>query len=228
MNKNILRIFFAGMTIATLLSTPIFAEDIYPPPWRGAPGTTLAEWEFLTPNPNAPPDLQINPYGDSATFIYPGYSQEWQQEWGGSIGVWPLSGVVYIDIPNNPIANPYKDIWVQLTWATQNQTPFGMEVPHVSEITNNIETPSVLIREIPLGPTGELLPSGDTWYHSTYLIHLEPNPPREVIKIAGGIMLGELVIDTICVPEPTVCIMLAGAFVCLFGLGTRGRLFRKK
>jgi hypothetical protein len=209
MDKKTFAIFFASMMTLALLNAAVLAEDIYPPTWRGEPGTTWAEWEFLTNNPQPLPDQQYNPYGPSATFVYPGFDQAWEESWGGHQGVWPLSGVIYIDIPNLNQPNPYKDIWVQLTWATQNQTPFGNEIPYVSE--NITGAQGTLIHEIALGPTGvqPSPPLGDTWYHSTYLIHIEPNPAHEVIRISGGIMLDEVVIDTICIPEPAVCVMLA-------------------
>jgi hypothetical protein len=148
--KN-LSVIFTVLTALPLLCTTIFAEDIYPPPWRGEPGTTYSLWEFLSDDPNPTPDEQSNLYGDPATTIYPGFSQEWQEELGGHIGVWPLSGVVYITIPNSDESNPYKDIRVQVTWAAQVPGPGGK--PYISEeLTGETGT---LIEETMLDATNE-------------------------------------------------------------------------
>jgi hypothetical protein len=124
----------------------------------------------------------------------PGALQEWQATWDGATGVWPLSGTMYVDIPNNPVANPYKDIWVQLTWEPQ---AIG-NVPTVWETDSS--TYGSLVNQ-------QALSGG--WIHSTYLIHLVPNPDSELVRIDGGIMVDQLVIDTICVPEPGSLALLA-------------------
>jgi hypothetical protein len=110
--------------------------------------------------------------------------------------VWPLSGQITVDIPNRPEPLPYKDIWVQLTWAAQAPG----NVPLVTELISGLG--SSIVNTFDLGPTGELPPADGHWFHTTYLIHLEPNPALESVYISGGIMVDQLVIDTICAPEP--------------------------
>ena len=71
-----------------LLSSVAMAEDLVPPPWpRGDDGTTMARWEFLDPNPNPIPNIEVNPYGPSVTSVYPGVGQEWWEIWGNRDGV---------------------------------------------------------------------------------------------------------------------------------------------
>lgn len=187
-----------------------FADDINPPPWpRGSEGTTYAMWEFLTPD--TIPDEEMNEYGQSELIPYPGWEQEWEQEWGGRIGVWPLSGAIDIHIPNRPEPLPFKDIWIQVTWAEQ----FPGAVPTVSEQwVNNPPLEADLVGEIVLEPTGYLGP----WIHSTYHIHLEPNPDFELIRIEGGIMVDQIVIDTICIPEPSTLALIGGGLIGLIGI----------
>mgnify|MGYP005649003983 CR=1 FL=1 len=48
---------------------------------------------------------------------------------------------------------------------------------------------------------------GDEWFHSTYLVTLEPNPEFEMFIISGDIMIDEVVVDTIC-PEPGTLMLL--------------------
>jgi len=176
------------------------ADDLYPPPWRGTPGTTFEMWEFSDDNPTPPPDLVNNPYGMPSLHAWPGTGQFWLDEWGDRQGMWPLSGTIEVTIPNRPEPYPYKDIWVQLTWAKQVET----STPVVWDMLSGVY--GSLVQEIVLGPA----PTG-SWYHSIYQIHIEPNPASEIVKIDGTLVVDELVIDTICVPEPSTLALLGFA-----------------
>jgi hypothetical protein len=182
-------------------SVPALADDLYPPPWRGQDGSTWQGWDFGTSDPNPLPDLGDNPYGVPATQIYPGVGQVWQPELNGRIGVWPLSGEIWIEIPNRPEPLPYKDIWIQLTW--EEQAPGNRPIV---QTTAPEAVDGTLEQEIAVGP--------GLWKHSIYTIRLEPNPSSETILISGGIDMDQLVIDTICLPEPASLGLLAlGALV---------------
>jgi hypothetical protein len=187
----------------------VLADDLYPPPWRGMPGTTSQTWEFYTDNPTPPPDIQFNPYGASAAHVWPGTGQAWWPQWGGRPGVWPLSGTSEFYIPNNPVQNDYKDIWIQITWAKQAfaSTPILSSTPGGT---------LQLLHQVDIGPTGEPPPAGANWWHSSYNIRIYPNPNFETIRIDGTIMLDEVVIDTICVPEPSSLASLAMGLLILW------------
>jgi hypothetical protein len=191
-----------GVTTAILVGPNIaLADDLNPPPWRNGPGTTFGMWEFSTNNPNPLPDLGNYPWGPPSTTVTPGLFQNWMPEWQGRFGVWPLSGEIVTTIPNQPLLLPFKDIWIQLTWARQAPNTW----PAVSETRFGVA--SSLVQELPL-------PGG--WFHSTYLIHLEPNPDWERILITGSVNVDEMVIDTRCFPEPTtLCLLAAGAMALL-------------
>ena len=81
-------------------------------------------------------------------------------------------------------------------------------------------TNSVLVNEIMLEPTGELPPEGTNWIHSAFSMRIYPNPSFEIVRIDGGIMVDEVVIDTICVPEPRT--------LGLLGLGVLTSVFRRR
>jgi len=186
-----------AFVVVGALSSRVLADDLNPPPWqRFQPGTTFQEWEFLTSSPNPAPDLVYNPYGMPELTAIPGALQTWQAVWDGRQGVWPLSGTMLVGISNNPVANPYKDVWIQLTW--EAQAPGNR--PTVWEtISGEYGT---IVSEVSVG---------GSWLLTTYNIHLIPNPSFENVRIDGGIMVDELVIDTICIPEPGT--------LALFGLG---------
>jgi hypothetical protein len=190
-----------ALAACLLAARPALGDDLNPPPWRGQSGTTFGEWEFSTSNPNPAPDLGNYPWGPPTTTVTPGLFQNWMDQWGGRQGVWPLSGEITTTIPNRPDPLPYKDIWVQLTWAQQAPNVF----PAVSETRFGVA--STLLAETPL-------PGG--WFHSTYVIHLEPNPDWESLLITGAINVDEMVIDTICAPEPaTLCLLVIGGVALL-------------
>jgi hypothetical protein len=193
------RLILAGLAVLLVLGivAPMaWADDDNPPPWqRGGPRTTFERWEFDTANLNPLPDAMYNPYGTPSTTVTPLGS--WLPIYDNRFGVWPLSGMIDIDIPNDP-TNPdwQKNIWVQLTWDGE-----GITVPEVS--ANGV--PAQWIESDPRLPGG--------WFHSTYLVVLPYNPPMEHLHVAGDIRVDELVVDTICIPEPSTLVLLgAGAF----------------
>ncbi len=191
----------------------VHADDINPPTlWqRGEPGSTYQQWEFSSDNINPVPDFLDNPFGTPVLTVYP--DDPWLEEWGGHSGVWSLSGAIQTEIPNYQILNDYKLIQIQLTWSTEFPVPVApvviIESDPVGEVTLLDE------ETIILGPTG--VPSaGDNWYHTTFLYEIVPNPNIETITISGTIMVDELVIDTICVPEPaTMSLLVIGGIALL-------------
>jgi hypothetical protein len=181
---------------------PAFADDVNPPTWRGLPGTTFGQWEFSTSDPNPLPEPgYVYPWGLPTISIQPSFMGTWQPEYYGRQGVWPLAGLVTTTIPNQPLALDYKDIWVQLTWIGVG--PYSR--PVVAETRFGVA--STVVSEMPL-------PGG--WYNTTYLMHLTPNPNWETVKVSGSVYIDEMVIDTICAPEPaSLALLAAGGLVIL-------------
>jgi hypothetical protein len=200
---------FALVLLLAALSVCSMADDLHPPYWRGLPGTTYAKWEFSTPDINPLPDEFVNPNGIPTTEVFPGH--EWLPEYGGRFGVWPLSGLIVVDIPNFPRPNPLKVVRVQVTWSS----PSAYGEPDVDEIL--FGRTGELIDRVPVAPD-----QGVQWWHDTYRLTIIPNPPREVIRIQGAIWVDELVIDTSCVPEPSSLAALCGS-LGIFGLVLRRR-----
>ena len=187
---------------------PVWADDIYPPSWqRGGPGTTYEGWTFATDaNPSAPDEGMYNPYGTPEATVTGG---TWSAFYDNHVGVWTLGSSSSIDlfIPNTPRDDTkYKNVQTQLTWDPEF---VGQQAPLV--VVDGIQ--SAPVTTYPAGNAG--------WMQSVYETTLAYNPSSEDIIITGSYDLGEAVIDTQCVPEPST---FALAFA---GLATATLLWRR-
>jgi hypothetical protein len=141
-----------------------------------------------------PPMLRVTPVGD----------------WIPDPGAWPLSGEIDVHIPNLPEIRPHKEIWVQLTWMPGALDPFLPSVPVIGV------APFDSMQMV----QGDDIDLGNGWTHSLFMVTIWPNPVEEWITIKGNIAVDQLVIDTICIPEPATVIIL--------GIGGVLALNRKK
>ena len=180
-----------------------WADDIYPPPWqRGVPNTTEQGWTFNTDaNPSTPDEGYINPNGTPHATIT-GNGNVWDALYDNHIGVWIMGGPdssMDLGIPNTPEDDTrYKEVWTQITW----QPEFTGE-PAPVVVVNGIQ--SAPVTTYPSGIGG--------WFQSVYDTTLPYNPSFEDVIVTGSYDLGEIVVDTRCVPEPSSLVLLAmGAF----------------
>lgn len=197
-----LRASWAMVVLMLTVSWPAAADDLNPPPWRYEEGSTLVGYMFFNPVPDPTPEVQYTPYGPPSAFVMAEAGMDYLVWWGERGGIWPLEFMTIV-IPNRPDPYPAKEIWVQLTWAAreENAEPFVFETDS-GEIGELIDSRT-------LEETGELPPAGSHWMHTTYRIHIEPNPAIENVKIEGEIMLDQVFVDTICAPEPASFSLLA-------------------
>ena len=211
MNRSF--VILLGLVVLFVGAVPANADDLNPPIWRGLPGSTSQEWDFLTGDitPDAPmdylPDGQEvpydNPYGGALAWYYPGTGQHWWPELDGRIGVLPLSGAIYLDIWNTPEPNPLKEIRLQITWQQQvmGEAPVIL-FDHFEPGSEPFEGQVVDEVTMPL--------EGD-WQHTTFDLTIMPNPFFETIRIGGAIDVDQIVVDTICIPEPSsITLLLCG------------------
>ena len=187
---------FLALTVVLLLANGLQAEDLYAPAWRGAENTTQAMWEFSTDANPAAPDFFVNPLGEPSVEVVGDFPYTvWLNEDQGHAGVWKTEDYLRIDILNYDNANPLKEIWLQVTYSSE-----GSIAPTV------VTTPTASWVEL-IGTT--IL--DDHYSHATYQITIEPNPSSESIFILPygcTLFVDELVVDTICIPEPATMILL--------------------
>jgi hypothetical protein len=189
---------------AVVLINTAWADDFNAPDWRGDPRTTYQRWEFGTSSTTPAPDDYTNTLGVptlTVTGEFP-YTAH-QASYEGATGVWKFEDYIQIEIANFNEEYDLKRIWIQLTYlAATGTAPLILTEPTYSE------------RNIVEGPT----PSGN-YYHIAYEILIEPNPTSETIYIQPAdctLYLDEVVIDTICIPEPaTICLLGFGALALL-------------
>ena len=208
------RYILACLTVAVVFTcslASVKADDLYQPPWlRGSAGTTFQAWDFATSgSPNgryATPDAgYYNPYGTPSAAISYGI---WSAFYDNHVGVWtcPYGMGEYFTVPNTTDDNPYKYVWTQITWQSDNG---GSPDFNVSAGGSTSET--WLESVTPVG-------NGD-WMQSVYLTLLSPNPSSEVVSIqcsyepGSSLAVGQVVIDTLCtstlIPEPSSLALLA-------------------
>jgi hypothetical protein len=208
MKRYLFSTLLTGAALA-LFTASALADDLNPPPWRGDPGSTWEEWEFKTSSPLALPSGAVNIYGTPYALVE---GHDWQFSVGAREGVWSLSGLMAIYVPNTP------ELWVKtvLLQLTYRDTP-GDAVTGTPDIgmVNNVGV------AFPLTPTlTQVLPDG--WTYCLYTGTIDPNPPFEVIGIGGDIDVDQIVIDTFC-PEPQTYGLLAGLGLLGFGVWRRMR-----
>jgi hypothetical protein len=209
---------FAGVLLLAGVAsvTASLATDVLPPAWRGQANTTLQAWSFDTAANPAVLTLDENIYGTPSATIHvtdTGFPQEtfWKATNGnGHVGVWRIHGSDYLllDLPNTPTTDPSssKEIWLQITYSAG---------------TDEAEDVKPEIQTLPSYASLELIQStvvDSLYYRDVYRIRLVPNPTEERIAILprySNVYIDEIVVDTICIPEPATMLILGLGAVLL-------------
>ncbi|MBN1911294.1 MAG: PEP-CTERM sorting domain-containing protein [Pirellulales bacterium] len=188
--------------------SPVSADDLIPAPWRGQPNTTIQETDFPA-SWNLAWDSYTNPFGEPSIWMY---SDIWQLD----DNLFGRSGVISwenfengfsIDIPNSPDPNIEKRIWVQVTYYGQGPTiweAMGLDAgagswgPGLPDLIDSID-------------------HGDGWITEAREMVIRPNPTGEFVGIrwTGAGVVDQILVETICVPEPATLTLVLGALAVL-------------
>jgi hypothetical protein len=198
---------------ATAMSAaPSSADDLFPPPWRGGPLTTVAEWDFSTDtglnNPLAPDGTSVptvvgdggNGQGGTGPLATPMGDLVWDPVFNGS-WISRSGGEIIFDIPNWIDNEPFKLISVQITMQPQGSNPPRPMVVSVTgtDPTGPVTCSLIDVFETPPDIDGIILRQ-EHWA-------LFPNPDYEqiIINLPQDTVVAQVVIDTISrgIPEPS-------------------------
>jgi hypothetical protein len=237
MNKNRFAFSMACAVVALAMGGQSVADDLFPPPWRGQPLTTLTEWEFRSPANPVPPDGDIIPVvGDGlgptgfpeATISGPLTWDPWDGN-GAWIGTGPdplALGFIDLQIPNWIDTEPIKFLQIQITTQPRITQPSPgvilVENPFVAGIAAS--DPAGIIDVTRLNVSELDLMTIDGHWHRTELWRIRPNPDWEIIRIAVPIdsLVDQIVVDTIStVPEPASLALTALASLAFAGFVRR-------
>lgn len=214
--------FLIAVAVSTLSLSSALADDLFPPPWRGDPLTTVAEWDFFSDtglgNSVLPDGVTVPPVvgdggnaqGTGDPLVTPIGDLVWDP-WDGD-GAWISNsgGELIFDIPNWIDLEPVKLISVQITMQPQGSNPPRPEVTSVTgfdSVSPVVTSQLIDIFETPPDINGIVLRQ-EHWA-------MFPNPDYEqiVITLPPDTLVDQVVIDTISgdfgIPEPST-LALAG------------------
>lgn len=208
------------------------ADDFLGPsgiPFRGAPLSVFAEWEFLNPPADPtfiPPDGMPIPFsavgGSGNETLYAGFSTHADisgEAWiwdpfddGALIATGPNGSDIAFNVQNWVEMEPFKAIVIQITYFDPSgQAP----PPHVVYVEGQelAGTPGEFTVFGRLSPVPIFNPDEN---HIAEHWRMEPNPDFEqiVVHVPEGVYLDEVIIDTVSTPEPaTLSLLIVGAAV---------------
>jgi len=219
--------------LAALICLPAsaWAHDLLPPSWRGRPGTSVARWDSWSGCDS------FWSYDGSLSAPEYHYESGWnyyEGPWFLEDGIFrvPYSSRyqrLAFELDNYDDNRPWKDIRVQVTlygagynfedyylsvwtWADPSEWEDPMPGGDVEAILSATEPVEVA------GQPG--------WFVLAFDLRMWPNPDRETIGLqflqgpfynvsgqytatGGNVWVGQVVIDTYCVPEPATLMLLA-------------------
>jgi len=213
----------AVLGILCFSASSALGDDVIAPDWRGDGGSTYQQWLFGTnATLDVVPDVMVNSYGGASADISVGFmGTGWWDEFpedSGRTGLWDLGrgeepgepfGRITLDIQNRVLEDPlsYKEIWLQVTY-------------YYTDIT---KAPVVTIEGATQMPGGETrvlqtIPDWGEYRLDQTKWRIEPNPDHETIVLTAafnGSIIDQVVVDTICIPEPASLALLLGGGLTL-------------
>jgi len=209
--------FLAAVCALAVMAQAAWADDLYAPAYRGMTGSTTQEWDFVTAGvhdsqlnyyyydaPDGTSGITNNPFANPQAWAF-GPNATWQG------GAWTGFTMLRFSIPNSqvPPAGTWKDLRLQVTFLDASPTPPDVYVYHGSTDFS------------PFSPT--VYPLGGGRFQLVQDWQGEPNPMQEFVEISplsSGFSVDQVVIDTLCAPEP--------ATLAFTGIGLAGLTLRRR
>ncbi|MGA2094104.1 MAG: PEP-CTERM sorting domain-containing protein [Sedimentisphaerales bacterium] len=198
-----------GMTALVLFVLVVFSAQaaFADPVWSG-PGTTFQEWTFPTDQRT---NVAPNGTGDLAT-VSPGNPSAWIGKYADRINdTWALvTDEMDFYIPNYNTPNPEKDMEIVVDWkpGSGNGWPNWPKQPLLSVYP----LPGTDIYPEVLKLSDTALTNGQT--ETIFRVIIRPNPMAEWVVLKGDVVVSQVAISTICIPEPaTIGLFIGGAFL---------------
>lgn len=173
--------------------------------WKvGDPGTTQQEWLFNTGGSPVLPEIDNNPYEGDPVAIISNVLHPDAYSWAD--GVWSGSKFsITMDIPNNPVANPWKEVLVEVVYKGTIVDEWVMD-------SDWNEFENLMSYDV-------FLDNG--WMKRVDLWYIEPNPNSERLcygfnssATGAPAAVDSISVSTICTPEPITMLLLSlGAIV---------------
>lgn len=205
---------FTTILISACLVSQAFSHTVdLAPSWRGSDRTTYQNWTF--DDDTNPVTIQNEAGLATATINVGEFGAGWfhdELELGiETTGYWDIGGIdgsIILDIDNFPDGE-YKLISLQITYYEAiGGAPIIDMIPGATPY-DEANWQEVIVDSDQLG----------VWkvWQSTWM--MVPNPPHEQIIIMGdpfGSIIDQIIVDTICVPEPaTLGLLLIGGLALL-------------
>ncbi|MHC4718729.1 MAG: hypothetical protein ACYS5V_17325 [Planctomycetota bacterium] len=200
---------------AVMAAVSTAPADVAPPDYRGAEGATCQEWDFLTgltPTwdylaPDGTDGITDNPYGTPLAQAKGQYTEDWGPGPGGAWSDYTVDVFVQNRVELEP--DSYKKLRVQ---ATCTGEPPAIALSSAGQTWTRVDAWSVDL-------------DGWTVFVEDWLG--EPNPHSERITLSSTGYLSEVIVDTICIPEPAACALLAAGCAALLRRVRAGRSARR-
>lgn len=188
------------------LAPAVQADDLFPPDFRGLPGSIKVVWDFETSDNPAPySELEVVPLPGSPLFPITPTADPLNMVWYSDANVdgWislPQSSILNFNLPNFIDEEPLKKIWIQINYIPLEDPqdyPFVVAVEAYDQ-----EAGSVLGQFQGSFALPELGYRAEAW-------EIYPNPDFELVQIylQPGILVDQVIIDTVSIPELSTAVL---------------------
>ena len=187
---------------AVMAAVSTAPADVAAPDYRGDDGSTCQEWDFLTGSgptfnylaPDGTEGITYTPYDPPLAQVTGDYVPDTGPGPGGAWSDYALDLFIHNAVELDP--DSYKKLRVQ---ATYRDSPPAIDITSAGEAWTRGDSFTV--------------PLAGGWSVFVENWRGEPNPDAERVTLTSPGLLSEVIVDTVCVPEPAAAALLAAGWV---------------